>query len=371
METVIKRVTSAGGLRRFIRFPYHLYQGNPYWCPQLRRGERNTLSRKKNPSFEYCEAEYWLAYQGRKVVGRIAGIINRTANERWNVKRVRFGWIDFIDDPAVSSALVETVMNWGRSRGMDSIHGPMGFSCMDNKGMLIKGFEELATLGSIYNYPYYPVHMARLGFEKSADFVQYIMPAEPIPEKVERLAALVSEKYGIRPLRVKRSRELLPYAGRMWDLLNTAFKEQYGFTPLTPEQATHYTKKYFPFLHPDFVGLLVNRDDEVTGFGIAIPSLTRALQRCGGRLFPFGFLHILRALKKNDLVDLNITGVAPRYQGKGIVSIYLHELQKGFIRHQIKTMVTNPQLEDNVPAIMWKIYQGRQHISRRCWIKSL
>jgi hypothetical protein len=369
MKTLIKKVSSASDLKKFIGYPYKLYKGNQYWCPPIRRDEKDILLKKKNPAFDFCEAEYWLAYQGKEIVGRIAGIINLAANERWNEKRVRFGWIDFIDDHEVSRLLVEAVREWGKSKGMDSIHGPLGFSDMDKEGMLIRGFEELATMGTIYNYPYYPVHMEKLGFEKAVDWIQYIMPTDPIPDKVKRIAKLVAEKYSIKPLKVKRTKELLPYAGRMWDLLNLAFKDIYGFTALTKKQINLYTKQYFSFINPDYVSFLINDADEVVGFGIAAPSMTKALQKCNGRLFPFGFIYLLKALKKNDVIDLYLNGVHPHYQGKGIVAIYHNELQCGFIRNNIKTMVTTPQLDTNSAVLMWKMYNARQHIMRRCWIK--
>jgi hypothetical protein len=366
---MIRKVSSASDIRKFIGYPYKLYKGNQYWCPPIRRDEKDTLVKKKNPAFDFCDAEYWLAYQGKEIVGRIAGIINRAANERWNEKRVRFGWIDFIDDLEVSRMLVDTVMEWGRSKGMDSIHGPLGFSDMDNQGMLIRGFDELANKASVYNYPYYPVHMEKLGFEKAADWIQYIMPTDPIPDKVKRIAKLVGDKYNIRPVKVKKRKDLLPYAGKMWDLLNLTFKDLYGFTALTEKQTAHYTKKYFSFLNPDYVSLLVNDAGDLVGFGISMPSLTKALQKCNGRLFPFGFIYLLRALRKNDLIDLCLNAVHPHYQGKGIVAIYHNELQCGFIRNNITTMVTNPQLDDNTAVLMWKMYNARQHLTRRCWIK--
>ena len=217
MEIKIKQVTSRSDLKKFIGFPYKLFTGNKFWCPPLRLDELNTLSKDKNPAFDFCEAEYWLAYKDGKIVGRVAGIINHKANERWNEKLVRFGWIDFIDDPEVSKRLLDTVREWGREKGMNGIHGPLGFSDMDNEGMLIEGFEELATLASIYNYPYYPVHMEKLGFHKAADWVQYEFDIPPsIPDKVERLSQLVMEKYKLRVIRAKKAKELLPYAQKMF-----------------------------------------------------------------------------------------------------------------------------------------------------------
>jgi hypothetical protein len=371
MEITIKKVATGKDLRKFINYPYTLYKDNKFWCPPMRLDDKNTLSRKKNPAFEFCEAEYFLAYQGKNLVGRIAGILNHKANERWNEKLVRFGWIDFIDDPQVSAKLIESVIAWGKEKGMNGIQGPLGFSDMDNEGMLIKGFGEEATLASIYNYPYYPEHMVRLGFEKAADWVQYEFEVpQEIPDKVERLSKLVQEKYKLHVVKAKKSKELLPYAGKMFVLLNQAFDELYGFTALTQKQMDMYVKTYFGFIRPEYVSFVIDEHDEIVGFGVSMPSLTKALQKSNGRLFPFGFIYMLRAMKKNDTIDMYLNGVRPDYQGKGVNALYYNEMHKAYIRNHITRAVTNPQLEDNAKALtIWKNFNGRQHLTRRCWIK--
>ncbi|TRZ72846.1 MAG: hypothetical protein D4R97_05520 [Bacteroidetes bacterium] len=371
MEISIKKVASGKDLRKFINYPNSLYKGNKFWCPPMRLDEKNTLSRKKNPAFEFCEAEYFLAYRGKDLAGRIAGIINHKANERWKEKLVRFGWIDFIDDPQVSAKLIETVIAWGKEKGMNGIHGPLGFSDMDNEGMLIKGFEEEASLASIYNYPYYPEHMVRLGFEKAADWVQYEfeIPQE-IPDKVDRVSKLVQEKYKLRLVKAKKSKDLLPYAGKMFVLLNQAFDELYGFTALTQKQMDMYVKAYFSFIRPEFVSCVIDEHDDIVGFGISMPSLTKALQKNHGKLFPFGFIYLLRAMKKNDTIDMYLNAVRPDYHGKGVNALYYNEMHKAYIRNHITRAITMPQLEDNAKALtIWKNFNGRQHITRRCWIK--
>ena len=367
----LKKISAKKDLKRFIGFQYQLYKGNKFWCPPMRMDEMNTLSREKNPAFEFCEAGYWIASRGKVIVGRIAGIINHKANERWNEKLVRFGWIDFIDDHEVSQALLEAVEQWGRSRGMNGIHGPLGFSDMDNEGMLIRGFEEQSTLASIYNYPYYVEHMERLGFVKAADWVQYEFEIPPsIPDKVERLSILVQEKYKLRLVKAKKAKDLLPYAPKMFRTLNAAFDELYGYTALTQKQMEMYTKAYFGFVRPEFVSFVVDEHDEVVGFGVSLPSLTKALRKCNGKLFPFGFLHLLLAIKKNDIIDMYINGVRPDYHGKGVNALYYNEMHRAYIKHGIKKAITNPQLEDNAKALtIWKNFNGRQHLTRRCWIK--
>ena len=367
----LKKVTSKKDLKRFIAFQNLLYKGNKFWCPQMRMDEMNTLSRDKNPAFDFCDAEYWIVFRGKEIVGRVAGIINHKANERWNEKLVRFGWIDFIDDTEVSQLLIDTVKEWGKSKGMKGIHGPLGFSDMDNEGMLIKGFDEMATLASIYNYPYYVDHMVKMGFGKAADWVQYEFEIpQTIPEKVDRLSKLVKEKYNLRVVKAKKAKELLPYAPKMFRTLNAAFDELYGYTALTQKQVDMYVKAYFGFVRPEFVSFVIDEADDVVGFGVSLPSLTKALQKCNGKLFPFGFLYILRAMKKNDTIDMYLNGVRPDYHSKGVNALYYNEMHKAYIKYGIKKAVTNPQLEDNAKALtIWKNFNGRQHLTRRCWIK--
>lgn len=371
MGIVIKRVSSGRDLKRFIDFSYRLYKGNPYYCPQLRLDEWRTLHRKKNKAFEYCEAEYWLAYRDNRIVGRVAGIINPVANKQWNHNFVRFGWIDFMDDPEISRRLIETVEEWGKTKGMTGIHGPLGFTDLDNEGMLIEGFEEMSILTSIYNYPYYPEHIKALGFEMAADWVQHEFPIpDQIPEKVSRMAELVCQRYNIRPLVVKKRKELRPYARKMFVMMNDAFSVLYGYGTITEDQMDAYTKQYFGFIRPEFVSILIDSDDDVVGFGISMPNLTKALQRCNGRLFPFGFLHILNAIRRNDVVDMYLVGVRPDFHGKGVTALIFHELHKAYIKYGIRLAISSNQLEENAKALtIWKNYESRQHIRRRCWVR--
>jgi GNAT superfamily N-acetyltransferase len=303
-------------------------------------------------------------------VGRIAGIINHHEVERWNARRARFGWIDFIDDPEVSGLLIETVKNWSRAKGMTSLHGPLGFTNMDAEGMLIEGFEEISSFGTIYNYPYYPDHMLRLGFRKSIDQVHYDMSVpHEIPEKVERLTHIVLQKYGLHLLKPRKVRELKPYSEKIFEMYNAAFHDMYGFTELTKKQIDYYSKKYLGLIRPDFVSLIIDANDDVVGFGITIPSLSKALQKSKGSLLPFGFVRLFRALRKNDMVQMYLVGVRPDYQGKGILALVYQELHRAFINNGIKLSRTNPQLEENLKAVsIWKNYDSTIKIRRRCWI---
>lgn len=369
MELEIKRVETLRDLKRFIGFQFALYKGNHYWCPPLRMDEINTLRKDRNPAFSYCEAEYWIAYRGKKAVGRIAGIISHKANKRWNERLVRFGWIDFIDDPEVSRALIGTVADWGREKGMTGIHGPLGFSDMDNEGMLIEGFDQLAIMTSIYNYPYYPIHMERMGFIKAADWVQYEFDIPPIPEKFEKTKELVEQRYHVHLVQTKKKKALLPYARKMFRMLNLAYDDLYGFVALTDAQMDAYTKQYFGFIRPEFISFVVDGNDDIVGFGISLPNLTYALQKSNGRLFPFGWFHLLKAIRKNKIIDMYLLGVHPDYHGKGVAALFFYEMHKAYIDFGIKKAISSPQLEGNSKALsIWKNFPGRKNVHRRVWI---
>ena len=369
----VRKVSTRKDLKNFVDFPFKLFKGNQFWVPPLKFDEINTLRKDKNPAFDYCDAEYWLAYLDNEPVGRIAGIINRKENEQWNTRLVRFGWIDFIDNEEVSRILIETVKEWGRSNGMTGIHGPLGFTDMDPEGMLIEGFDQISSLSAIYNFPYYQEHMQRLGFRKATDWVQLEIkvPAE-IPEKVERMTRIVLQKYDLRLLNPRKAKEIRPYAAKMFTMYNEAFHDLYGFTALTRKQMDAYTKQYFGFIRPEFVSMVLDAKDDVVGFGITMPSLSIALQKANGLLFPLGFIHLLRAMRKNDTIHMYLIGVRPDYQGKGILALVYNELTKAYIDAGIKLTRTHPQLEENFRAIsIWKNYDGRINIRRRCWIKDI
>ncbi len=284
---------------------------------------------------------------------------------------MRFGWIDFIDDYEVSGKLIETVSEWGRSKGMSGIHGPLGFTDMDPEGMLIEGFDQISSLAAIYNFPYYNDHMVRLGFRKATDWVQLEIrvPGE-IPEKVERMTRIVLKKYDLHLLKPRKAKEIRPYATKMFTMYNEAFQDLYGFTALTKKQMDVYTQQYFGFIRPEFVSLVIDSKDDVVGFGLTMPSLSLALQKANGSLFPFGFLHLLRAMRKNDTIHMYLIGVRPDYQGKGILAMVYQELTKAYIDAGIKVALTHPQLEDNNKALsIWKNYDARVNIKRRCWVR--
>ncbi len=368
---VVKEVKSKSELKKFIAFQDKLYAGNKYRVPQLHIYEKAALIPEKNPASEFCEAKYWLAYKENKIVGRIAGIINHKSNEIWHEKHMRFGWIDFIDDIEVSSALIKTVENWAKVKGLTAVHGPLGFSDMDLEGMLVEGFDEMGTQATIYNYPYYPIHLEKLGYKKDTDWIQFeIKVPDKVPDKLKRISSLVLEKYDLRILDAKKPKEVLPYAKSMFYTLNEAFKSLYGFVPLTDKQIEKYTKDYFSAIDVKFICFVLDKNNEVAGFGISIYSLSKALQKAKGKLFPFGFIHILKALRKNNKVDMLLQAVKPKYQNKGVAAVFYNKMMQAYIDNGVEIAISSHALEDNKSAfLMFNDYEIRQHLKRRCYIK--
>ncbi len=372
-EIIIKEVKTLHDIKQFVSFPHVLYADNPYWVPSMRADEITTLRSDKNPAFEYCEAKYWLAYKKGKIVGRIAGIINQAYIEKWKKKYVRFGWIDFIDDIAVSEALIRMVEDWADKMGMDAVHGPLGFTDFDPEGMLVDGFKELGTMQTIYNFPYYPVHFEKLGYKKDVDWLEYeITIPEKIPGKVEETALIAEKECQLHYLKVKKSKELLPYARGVFDVLNIAYKDLYGVITLSEKQINKYIKQYFSFIAPDYISIVLDKNEKVVAFAISIPSLSKALKKAKGQLFPFGFFYLYKAFKKNDIVDLYLIGVNPELQGKGVDAMLIMDMEKTFIKNGILKAITHPALEENNKVqTLWKHYETRLIKRRRCYIKIL
>ena len=364
-------------MKQFIRFNYELYKDNPYSVPDIYEDMVATFS-DKNPAMEFCDAVYYLAYRDGEIVGRVAGIINHKANKRWEQKMVRFGYIDFIDDMEVSKALISAVEKWGKEKGMDYIQGPLGFTDMDAEGMLIEGFEELGTNATIYNYPYYPKHIEALGFEKEADWVELLMtvPRETgVPERLERIAKIVIEKYGLQIKRyTSRSKLRKDYGKQIFEVINEAFKPLFGYSELNEKQIDLYVNTYIPFIDLKLVSLITDANGKLICVGISMPSLSKALQKAKGKLFPFGWFHLLKALKwkKPDTLDLMLVGVLPEYQGKGINAVLFYDLLPNYISEGYKYVETNPELEvNNKVQSQWIYFERRQHKRRRCFKNKL
>ena len=377
MALSLKEVTGGKELDDFLKFPLDLYKDNPYYVPLLMSDERDSLLPEKNPAHEYCDTAYFLVYRGDTVVGRIAGIINHRANEKWRQNRVRFGFVDFIDDDQVVDLLFGAVENWGAAHGCDEIHGPLGFTDMDREGMLIEGFDQLGTITAIYNYPYYPKQMERLGYGKDTDWQEYkIYPPKTVPDRHRRVSDVVRKRLGLTTVHFDSASEIKRhYAKQIFELINVAYSKLYGTTELTDKQINYYADMYIPMVNPDMISLVVRESDrKLVGFGIAMPSLSRALQKARGRLLPFGAIHLLRALKskKVDIMDLYLIAVDPSLQGRGVNALIFEDLIPVTARYQVKFVESNPELEDNLNVQMqWNGFKRVHHKLRRCYVKSL
>ncbi|MDR1645603.1 MAG: hypothetical protein LBS05_07270 [Tannerellaceae bacterium] len=371
----IKEVTSRKELKKFVKFNIELYKGNPYHVPGLIDEEMMTLDRKKNPAFEVSDAICFLAYKDKKIVGRIAGIINHKANEIWQQKAARFGFVDFIDDDDVVDALFGAVEQWAREKGMDQIHGPLGFTDMDHEGMLVHGFDQLSTMATIYNHPYYPLHLERLGYDKAQDWKEYkiYIPRE-IPEKHWRIGEIAQHKYGLKVLKFKKRKDIWPYANKIFYALNEAYAPLYGVVPLTEKQIEYYVQMYIPMLRLDMITVVVREaDDQVVGFAITMPNLSHALRKARGRIFPFGFIPLMRALYgKPKVVDLYLTGVTPEYRGKGINALFFNDLIPVYQKAGTVYAESNPELETNKAVqAQWDYFRQEHHKTRRAFKKQL
>ena len=362
-------------LSEFVNFGIRHYDGNDAYVPPLVSDDINTLRPDKNPAFDYCEAQSFMAYRRGVPVGRITAIINNKANEKFNEKVMRWGFIEFIDDDKVVDALFKAAESWGRKRGMTDMIGPMGFTDLDHEGMLIEGFEYLSTMATIYNYSYYPEQMERLGMKKEVDWIEYrVEVPDNIPEKMQRIADIVKKKYNLRTIRYTSRKKLKQdYGHELFNLINEAYDGLYGYTQLTPKQIDYYIDEYLTMLRLDHVCIIVDECDHLVGVGISMPSLSRALQKSKGRLFPFGWYHLLQAIKgKTDRVDLLLVAVKPEYQSKGVNSLLFAELIPVYQKCGYKYAETNLELENNQSVQkQWEYFDRIQHRRRRVYRKPI
>lgn len=362
-------------LKKFTQFQIDLYRGNDCYVPPLISDDVDTLDPKKNPAFDFCESVCYMALRDGKPVGRIAGIINHQVNNRTGEKSVRFGFIDFIDDREVSGALLKAVEDWGRQKGMTRIIGPLGFTDLDHEGMLIAGYDELSTMATIYNYPYYPEHMVAHGYEKDSDWLEFVMEVpDGIPEKMNRIADIVKQRFGLKIKKYTSRKKAKEEIGRpLFELINEAYDQLYEYSPLTDRQIDGYIKQYLDLLDLDLVTVIADKDDKMVGVGISMPSMSRALQKSKGRMFPFGWVDLLKGLKgKNDRVDLLLVAIKPEYQSKGVNALLFQDLIPYYIKRGFKFAESNPEMESNAQVQkQWEYFNYRQHRRRRSYKKTL
>ncbi len=372
MAVEIREVNKKSDLKKFIWFGIDMYKNCEFAAPPLMMDDLLNLTKGSNPALDFCETAYFLAYKNSKIVGRIAVIINPIANQTWGHNYARFGWLDFIDDTEVSLALFDAATHWAKAKGMTALQGPMGFTDFDKEGMLIEGFDQLGTLATIYNFPYYPKHMDQMGFVKDADWKEYLITVpNEVPEKFIRIAEIVKQKFKLSSKKFKSRKDVVDnYAEKIFNLLNIAYKDLYGFTKLNDKQIKFYIKLYFSFFRLDTISIVVDENDDVVALGISMPSFSKALQKAKGRLLPFGWYYMLKALNKNDLIDLYLIAVHPDYQSKGVPAIIFTETMANSVRNGYRFAESNPELETNTKvSAQWGSFEHVNHKRRRAFIK--
>ena len=365
----VKQVLNSSDLELFIKFPMELYKGNPYYVPPLINEEKSIWMKEENPALQYSEAAQFLAYKGENIVGRIAVMINHKEEKELGIQKVRFGWLDFIDDIEVSKALINTAIEYAKSKGISKIEGPMGFTNLDKAGMLTKGFDKLATMIGIYNFDYYPKHMEQLGLVKEKEWVEFeINFPDTLPDKVEKFSKLIAEKYELELVKFKAKKDILPLVDSMFKLLDDTYKNLSTYTPITQEQIKHYKEKYFKFIDKDYIVCIKDKSGSLISFAITMPSYSKALQKAKGKLFPFGWWHLLNAGKKNDRANFYLIGIHPQYQKRGVTAIIFKEIYETFKKKGVKFLETNPELEENASIqALWQDYNPINHKRRRTY----
>lgn len=374
MNITVKKVRNRRDLRKFVHFPNELYKDNPYYVPQIESMDRDTLTPSKNHAFEVCEGQYWLAFDEKDcVVGRVAAIINRRYNEKVGEKICRFGWIDFIDDYEVSETLMHAVEGYAKEKGMDIVSGPTGFLEFDAAGVLVEGFDQLPTAYGKYNAPYYEKHLLALGYMKEIDFVEFrIIVPDVIPERYARMAKMVAEKYNLHQAPLSERNDIDPYLDGVFKCLNAAYSNLHGFSELTPGQCEDLKKQFLTNINVDYISIVLDSDNTVVGFGVALPSLSKAMQKAKGSLFPFGFVHLLKALKHNDTIDLLLIAINEQYQSKGVNAMIFDKFAQGITKNGIKYIESTRELEDNTEVQnLWHPFDHYIHKRAKVYIKNI
>lgn len=376
MPITIKEVTTGKQFRQFYKFQNRLYRKCRYYVPTLDSDQKHSL--KDDPALLYCKRKLFLAYNDKgKVVGRVQGIINPRYNDYYGLKRVRFGWFDFEEDPAIAEALIDAVRKWGKAEGMTEIHGPLAYNTLGRQGMLVEGFDKEPQINCLYNHTYYVDYMQKMGFEKECDWIQYEMdPGQGLPEKLGRISKLLIERYGLQVLKIRQIRKDKALKEKLlnqfFKIYNESFKAVHNFIPLTKEEETEMGNHYFPFLKEGLTCMVLDKEGNLAAFGVSIPSLSRAFKRARGKLFPIGWFFILLAFWRYKKVDLMLLGSAPEWHSKGLSAIFHTKMETNYYKMKLKSAITNPQIDNNIAAIkVWDSYKKEFYMRRRCWIRSI
>lgn len=366
---IIKEVVTNQELKDFIQFPKKLYKGCPHYVPPLDSSEMRTLTR--HPALEFCTQKLWLAYCDHHIVGRIAGIINHKCNELHQQRRIRFGWFDFIDNQEVAEKLLGTVEKWGHENLMTEICGPSRYSNMEKQALLVEGFDHTPSIGADYNYPYYPELIERLGFEKEVDYIQYQVKISEVPEKINHHVDILTEKYQITARKFKSKHEFMAIGHEFFKVINESYLDIYNFIPLTDKEIDWVIEENFAIANPELISVLEDNNGRVIGIAFCLPTLSSAFQKANGKLFPLGWLHILRAIKKNTSVDMYLTGLLPEYARTGLHAIYHKQLNEVFLAKGYQWAYTSQQLEHNIANRIWAKYNAELYFRRRCYRKEI
>ena len=371
----VKEVRTRSELRAFVKYPNALYRSVPQYIPSMYGDDLSDWDPRKNPAFAYCDAKCWLAWRDGEIVGRIGAILSRRANEKWGVNRMRFTQVDFIDDPEVSAALFRAVEDYARENGCDEVHGPLGFTDLDREGMLVEGFDRKSMFITYYNHPYYPEHLARLGYAKDVDWVEHLIDIpydEHSVTRMRKLSERIQRMTGVRVAPVRSRRDYKPLIPKFFSMVNTCYAGLYGTVPLDDRQIARYADKFIPLINPELTCFLLDDADELVGFAVSAPSMADALKKSDGRLFPLGWMGVLRALRKNDTLDLFLIAVRPDYQNSGVNAVMMNHILDGCHRMGIRRAETGPMLETNHKIqSQWTLFHTEQHKRRRCFIKKL
>ncbi len=372
MAVKIIEVTDNKHFKDFVNVQFEIYKDNNFWVPPIKKDEIKAIQSIYNPAFRFCKAKFWVAYKDDKCVGRIGAIINKQYNEKTGEKAGRFTRLEFFDDEEVVKNLLQTAEQWLKSEGMTKVLGPLGFTNLDHQGMLVEGFDHLPSAASEYHLPYYKDYMEKLGYQKEIDWIEFRLFLEGIPDKAKRVAEVIKTRNQLTVKSFKKTAELQPFAVKLFEILNEAFKDLFSVVHLDREMIDYYVKRYLMMLNPQFVKLIFDKDNQLVAFIIGLPSLSEGLQKANGKLFPFGWYHIKKALNKPKVVDLMLTGIMPEYQGKGVAAILINELQAVMEKHGVTEVETTGIFETNQKAIQnWKNYENTQHKRKRCWVKNL
>lgn len=370
---VIKEAKTRSEMREFVKFPFKLYKNNPYWIPPLINDELESFDKTKNPAFEHAEAKFYLAYKDGKIAGKIAAIINWEEVNNQDKKKVRFGWLDMIDDIEVTKALLEKVYEFGKENGLEYAEGPIGFSNLDKVGVLTEGFDQIGTAITWYNHPYYKDHLEQLGFVKEKEYIESIFSFNNVDvTNFLKASELIKKRYGLTPLRFSTTKEVMPYVDKMFDLFNKTYEKLASFVAISDVQKEYFKKKYIGLINPEYILFIEDKDHNLIAFAIVMPSFAEALKKANGKLFPFGFLHLLKAKKHSKDVVFYLIGIDPEYQNKGVTAIVFDEYYKAFKKNNIQNCIRTPELEEN-HAIhnLWKHFNPVIHKRRRTYIKEL